>query len=229
LPACRSEASGWVLSERVTTPAPGPDATPDAAPSDASCPNCPVSIVWNGLSATPQFGMPEGTPFDDACPDGQAIIGFRGSVADVGVFLVSSIQTFCGTPVLSSGAATELSVLPGATLDERGVPSGASWSQMCPRDQMVVGFWGRSGRGLDQVAFDCAGVRVSRSPSNDFVLAVDSTISELSPPNGGDGGMPFRSTCRPDQIALMANISADQWINAFGLTCATPSVHVTQP
>ena len=220
------------MSERVTTPAPGPDATPvDAAPppADVGCPNCPVSIVWTDPTLTPQFGSPEGTPFDDACPDGQAIIGFRGSVADVGVFLVSSVQTFCGTPVLSGPTATELSVVPGAALDERGTPSGQSWSQMCPRDQMVVGLWGRSGRSLDQIAFDCAGVRVSRTPSNEFVLAVDTTISELSPPNGGDGGLPFRSSCNPGQIALMANISAGEWIDAFGLTCATPSIHVSQP
>jgi len=235
LPACRSEVSGWVLSERATTPSITPDATtldattpdattPDAPPADAGCPGCPVSVVWQTPSPTPQFGVPEGMPFDDACPEDQAIIGFRGSVQDVGVFLVSSIQTFCGRLVIPSASSTEASVVPGATLVERGTPSGATWSQMCPRDQMVVGFWGRSGRSLDQVAFDCAGVHVTRGPSNDFVLTVDTTISELSPPNGGDGGLPFRSTCMPGQIALVANINADQWVDALGLTCATPSV-----
>jgi hypothetical protein len=218
LPACRSEVSGWVLSERATASPPGPD----ASSSDAGCANCPVSVVWTGPSPTPQVGTPEGTPFDDACPGDQAIIGFRGSVQDVGVFLVSSIQSLCGQLLLASATATEVSVVPGATLPERGVPSGTTWSQMCPRDQMVVGFWGRSGRSLDQVGFDCAGVRVSRGASNDYVLAVNTTISELSPPNGGDGGMPFRASCMPGQIALTANINAGDWVYAFGLTCATP-------
>jgi hypothetical protein len=172
--------------------------------------------------------MPEAVEFDDACPADQAIIGFRGSVADVGVFLVTSIQAFCGTLVLPAGA-TEVSVVPGAALPERGTPSVATWSQMCPRDQMIMGFWGRSGRGLDQVGFDCAGVRISRSLSNDYVLAVDTTISELSPPNGGDGGMPFRTSCMPGQIARTANINAADWIDAFGLTCATPSVRTAGP
>jgi len=116
-----------------------------------------------------------------------------------------------------------VSVVAGATLPERGTPSGQTWSQMCPRDQMVVGFWGRSGRSLDQVGFDCAGVRVSRNPPGDYVLAVDTTISELSPPNGGDGGMPFRARCPSGQIALTANINAGPWVDAFGLTCATPT------
>jgi hypothetical protein len=215
-----------VLSERVTPPPPTPDAMP---PADAACPNCPVSVVWSNPSATPQFGSPESTRFDDACPDGQAIIGFGGSVGDVGVFLVTSIQAFCGSLFLSGPTATEMSVSPGATLDERGTPSTQTWSQMCPRDQMVVGFWGRSGRGLDQVAFDCAGVSVSRTASNDFALAVDTTISELSPANGGDGGMPYRSPCAPGQIALVANIVAGNWIDAFGLTCATPSLRAVGP
>jgi hypothetical protein len=215
---CRSEVSGWVLSERAGVALPGSD----GAPSDAGCSNCPVSILWTNPSSTPQFGLPEGTPFDDACPDDQAIIGFRGSVQDVGVFLVSSIRTFCGRLVVPNATATDVSILAGATLQERGTPSGQTWAQMCPRDQMVVGFWGRSGRSLDQVGFDCAGVRVSRNPPGDYVLAVDTTISELSPPNGGDGGMPFRVRCSSGQIALTANINADVWVNAFGLTCATP-------
>jgi hypothetical protein len=210
--------NGWVLSERVTAPQPGPDANP----ADTGCPNCPVSIVWNNPSSTPQFGTPEGTEFDDTCPENQAIIGFRGSVQDVGVVLVSSIQTFCGHLVIPNPTVTEASVLAGATLDERGIASGQTWIQMCPRDQMVVGFWGRSGRSLDQVAFDCAGVRVSRNAANEYVLAVDTTISELTPPNGGEGGMPFRSRCTAGQIALAANINAADWIDAFGLTCATP-------
>ena len=141
----------------------------------------------------------------------------------MGVFLVSSIQTFCGQPVVASATATEVSVLPGATLPERGNPSNQTWSQMCPRDQMVIGFWGRSGRSLDQVGFDCAGVRATRSASNDYILAVNTTISELSPPNGGDGGVPFRASCENGQIALTANINASDWVNAFGLTCATPA------
>jgi hypothetical protein len=227
LPACRSEVSGWVLSERKTATAPEPDAGREASPPEAGCPNCPVSVVWSNPSTTEQRGMPEGVPFDDTCPDDQAIIGFAGSINNVGVLLVSSIQTLCGQLVIANVDATEVSVLPGATLDERGIPSGASWTQMCPRDQMVVGFWGRSGRSLDQVGFDCAGVRVSRSTPFDFVLTVDTTISELSPPNGGDGGNPFRALCTPGQIARTANINAGNWVNAFALTCATPGAVLT--
>jgi hypothetical protein len=215
---CRSEVSGWVLAERVTG-APGPDTGPDVRVPEAGCPNCPVSVVWSNPTAIPQRGSPDGVEFDDACPDNQAIIGFHGSLNDVGVFLVSSIQTFCGQPVIASSNPTEVSIVPGETLPERGMNSGQTWTQMCPRDQMVVGFWGRSGLSLDQVGFDCAGIHVSGSPP---LLAVDTTISELSPPNGGDGGLPFRSKCMPGQIARTANINADAWVNAFGLTCETP-------
>jgi hypothetical protein len=210
--------SGWVLSERVVT-AQMPDASPDARAPEAGCPNCPISIVWTNPSSTPVRGTPDGFAFDDGCPDNQAIIGFHGSVNDVGVLLVSSIQTICGQPDLASAHTTEVSVAPGATLPERGLPSTQAWTQMCPRDQMVVGFWGRSGLSLDQVAFDCAGIHVSGSPP---VLAVDTTISELSPPNGGEGGEPFRFRCAPGQVARTSNISADQWIHSFALTCETP-------
>jgi hypothetical protein len=215
--------SGWVLSERATATPPGPD----AKPPDGGCPSCSATVTWSNPTATPRFGTPRSPLFDDACPGDQAIVGFGGSVQDVGVFLVSSLQTFCGQPVV---AGPTVSVAAGEALPERGQPSGQTWSQMCPRDQMVVGFWGRSGSSLDQIGFDCAGVRASRNAANDYVLTVDTTISELSPPNGGDGGMPFRAMCPPGQIAVVAHINADTWIDEFGLTCARPiAVPVPSP
>jgi hypothetical protein len=139
LSGCRSEVTGWVLSEKVS--AREPDAT-----SDASCMGCPGAIVWTDPSSTPTFGMPEGTWFIDECPGDEAIIGFEGSIEDVGVLLVSSIRMFCGRIVIPSATATAASVVPGAISPERGLPSSTKWRQMCPRDQMVVGAYGRRAR-----------------------------------------------------------------------------------
>jgi hypothetical protein len=202
LPACRADVTGWIISER------GGSAVVEAGAA---------RVVLRDPAPTTQVGNPGGPLFDDACPGDQAIVGFQGSVNDVGVFLVSSIQATCGELEPPSAGTTEIGVTPTLALPERGLPSGATWSQRCPAGQVVVGFSGRSGLALDQVAFDCARIRVV-----DRALSVDNVLVTLSPPSGGDGGMPFRIACPPGQVGRAAVGSADAWIEAFGLTCATP-------
>jgi hypothetical protein len=227
---CRSEVTGWIIAERGSPEMPGNDGgsndggSNDGGSTDGGCSFCPGVIIWSAPMATPQFGVPDMTEHDDACPNGEALIGFQGSIDDVGVVLVSSIQGFCGKLAIASPTATDVSVTANSVLPERGTATAASWTQMCPRDQVVVGFYGRSGLGLDQVGFDCARVRVSRGDAGDYALSVDTTISELSPPNGGNGGSAFRAPCAAGQVARVANVNIEQWVHAFGLTCSTPSV-----
>jgi len=216
---CRSEVTGWIISERTSPEVPGIDGG-----RDGGCSSCPGTIVWSAPSPTPQFGTPSGTGHDDECPNGAALVGFQGSIDDVGVVLVSSIQGFCGKLAIASPTAAEVSVTLDSTLPQRGLATNASWTQICPRDQVVVGFYGRSGNSLDQVGFDCAHVRASPNATGDWALSVDSTISELSPPNGGDGGQPYRARCDSGQVARVVNVNIDQWVQAFGWTCATPAV-----
>jgi hypothetical protein len=210
VPACRADVTGWIISERGS-----------GAVVEAGAPR----IVLRDSAPTNRAGDPQGPPFDDACPADQAILGFQGSVNDVGVFLVSSIQALCAELTPPADGTAELGVTPTVALPERGLASGTTWSQRCPPDQVVVGFWGRSGLALDQIAFDCARIHVAA----DRTLSVDTVLVTLSPPNGGEGGDPFRIPCPAGQVARGAAGNADQWIQAFGLTCAAPVLAPADP
>jgi len=94
-------------------------------------------------------------------------------------------------------------------------------SVICPSDQMVVGFRGRSGSDIDQLVFLCAPLAISGASPN-FVLSIGPTTE--STPLGGPGGNPFNPIqCPAGQVAIGDEGRAAFTINAFGLLCAAPS------
>jgi hypothetical protein len=212
LPAC--ETTGLILGEHPAGDAAGVDAS---LGTPAQCVGCAVTV--SGQSDTAVQGGDGGLPYDDTCPGDQVVIGYQGYIVppQVGITLVGDIQTVCGALSIDS-ASGDLTTSPGATLPARGTGYGSPWAEMCPTDQVVVGFTGRSGRSLDQLAIDCAPWTVGTDGSV-FALAMGTPVP--SAPQGGDGGSPYAVLCPAGQLARGSVGQADQWVDAFGLICGT--------
>jgi hypothetical protein len=121
----------------------------------------PTGIALTGVTPTAQFGnLNGGVAFPDACPAGQAVIGYHGFVATQGWH--GQIQALCGTLTLGAGVTPTVTLDAGETLPLRGVFGVVEWTRTCGSDEVVVGFAGRSGALIDQLTFVCA---PSRSPA----------------------------------------------------------------
>jgi hypothetical protein len=92
---------------------------------------------------------------------------------------------------------------------------------MCPSNQVVVAFRGRAGYDLDQVAFDCAPLSLSRNRFGGQV-----TIGPVTslPPQGGPTGPTFQDGCPAGEVVLGTNSQAGAIVYKLGLSCATPVV-----
>jgi hypothetical protein len=173
-----------------------------------------LSPTLTGESLSAEQGGDGGTPYIDLCPGSQVVIGYRGFLTgpSVGLILVGGIQTLCGELSLSGSSIT---TTPGATLPVRGTSEASPWTQTCAANQIVVGFTGRSGIALDQVAFQCAAW--SASGDGGEALSSGSVVTLLAA--GGGGGSPYANTCPAGQVARGNNLRAGEWVDAFGLVC----------
>jgi hypothetical protein len=193
--------------------------------SDGGLSDSGVEVVLLPGQSTVQVGMDGGSPYTDTCPTGQVVIGYRGEVVppDSGlIVVVSRIQTLCGAIVLDETASDPVSITPGFVLPERGTYAGPSWSEACAQNEVVVGFSGRSGQYVDQLAFQCGHWIVS-SEDGGPVLTLSATTSLA--PVGGDGGSPFPlAACPTGQMAIGSALRAGFWLDAFSLQCGTPSL-----
>jgi hypothetical protein len=174
----------------------------------------------SGVSLTAQQGGTTGTAYTDTCPGSQAVIGYEGFLTppSVGLTLVGGIEALCGD---MSFSASGLMTSPGATLPIRGTSQESPWTQQCPAGEVVVGFSGRSGAALDQVAFVCAPLVISESDAGSVLgVGPETTLTAA----GGDGGTPYDVACSPGQVARGSNLRSGEWVDAFGLVCAAPAL-----
>jgi hypothetical protein len=192
-------------------------------------------ILWEGVSeggvgvvvlrgqSTAQEGGDGGNPYTDTCPASQVVIGYRGDVLppDSGLLtVVSRIQALCGAIVLDGGSSNQVSFTPASQLPERGMLAGPSWSELCAENEVIVGFSGRSGQYVDQLAFECGQWVVSNGDGGPM-LTMNATSS--LPAVGGDGGSPFPpAACPTGQMAIGSALRAGFWLDAFSLVCGTP-------
>jgi hypothetical protein len=193
--------------------------------SDAGLSDSAVEVVLVNGQSTVQVGGDGGNPYTDTCPMGQVVIGYRGDMLapDSGlIVVVSRIQTLCGAIVVDETAADPVSITPGFALPERGRYAGPSWSESCAGNEVVVGFSGRTGQYVDQLAFQC-GHWVLSNADGGPVLTMNATDS--LPAVGGDGGSPIPlAACPTGQMAIGSALRAGFWLDAFSLQCGTPSL-----
>jgi hypothetical protein len=217
---------GGIVDGAADAPPGAPDAnvdaqvvTIDAAPPlpDAGiCPSgCPTGVAFVDPSATLQVGGTGGTGYAEACPVGQVIVGYDG-----GLYLpdgyIGEIRATCGTVKLVA-ATLAVTISPGATLTLRGGTADATWSSHCPSNQMVVGFAGRSGLFVDQVALKCAPLIVSGTSGN-YSIAIGAVTT--LPGVGGNGGTAFDQPCPGGRVATADSGREGVVMDAFGLLCS---------
>ncbi len=190
--------------------------------SDSSAPPLPTGVVLGAPVATTQYGnLGGGTAYPDACPAGQAVVGYHG-------FLTSptgyhgQIQAICGTLMLT-GASVQVAL--GDTLPLRGLLNNTEWTSACASHQVVVGFRGRSGALIDQLTIRCAPLVLSVQ-GDAYAIGLGAT-TDLAPV-GGTGGTEFAQTdCTGAAIATVSDIRAGDGIDAFGMGCS--AVTLVQP
>ncbi len=198
---------------------------PDALVIDAGEPDASTThpLTFTGANATAQFGNTTGgTLFPDACPAGQALIGFAGSLTNETGFH-RQIAARCGkVDRIGTADSYSVQVSPGALLPARGVLAGTSpWLRTCDANQVISGFVGRSGLLVDQLTFSCVPILVD--PTDGTTLTLGAVT--IQPAIGGAGGQPFAQTdCPVGQVASIARLRAGDGIDAFGLACSVPSV-----
>jgi hypothetical protein len=111
------------------------------------------------------------------------------------------------------------------TLATEGMAIGSMMqTAMCPSNQMVVGFTGRSGGFIDSLSFVCAPLTIAgMSPT--FTLSIGAT--SMTGAIGGPGGSPFAEIdCGAGSVAVGDAGRQGNDISAFGLLCATPTLIV---
>ena len=189
------------------------------------------AIHLGDIEGTALAGGAGGDAFDDVCPEGQVLVGFRSGVYDGGVAL-SGLGGVCATPGLSSGGASTLALSPGASLPSHGMMAARIESVMCPEGQVVVGYEGRAftdavsqGTYLSRLAIRCAPLVIEGLP--DAPATSRGAISTMSSLGDAvdDGAVPIPATdCPEGQIAVASRGRSTAVVDAFGLGCAPPTV-----
>jgi hypothetical protein len=215
----------------VDAPAEPADAGLAPVNMDAGCTSCPTGqVTLDGGSTTELRGGEGGVAYLDVCPSDQALIGYVGSLQDIGtratpVHAVGSLQGLCGALELAADGVLRVTTVDA--LPERGEPDAArrlsDLEQRCPADHVVVGVDGRAGLAIDQVAFVCARIRAAAS-GRDGGSPFEHADGAVLAASGGDGGSAFSERCPPGALARGHHVNAGRWIDAFALSCAWPEL-----
>jgi hypothetical protein len=207
-----------VLLADVVLPVDAPS-TPDAVAGCTSSGTlaCPKGVTFADPVATLQVGGSGGQPFTEDCPAGQVLVGYAG--AQTGQGYIGRIQATCGLVQISS-ATLAVTISAGATLLQHGNANGMPWTITCPADQAIVGFGGRSGAYVDQLAFRCAPLSISGQPGS-YSITIGN-VTALAPV-GGTGGSPF-----PERLCAEGHVGVSHFgregldLDAFGILCQRP-------
>jgi hypothetical protein len=158
----------------------------------------------------------------------QVVIGFNASVdapPSLGTY-PKSIQAICGALSISGSSPHQVKITLTGPLTARGFGSTVPVSRTCPADRMVVGFESRIGMFVDQLTFRCASLTIAGGPDV-YTLSIGQVTS--IDPIGGPGGMTGPQVdCPAGSVAIGSNVRAGQAVDAFGLSCAKPTLTFPQ-
>jgi len=191
----------------------------------------PLRIVLGSPTPSGQrIPTPNGNVYSQACEKNEVVIGYTGTVdsGDGGTHQLRTFEASCASLSLRGVTAPSVVTTPARTLPVVGDMLGdIDQAQMCPANEMVVGFGGRSGSDIDQIAVNCAPLVVAGTyPS---LVASIGTL-DPRPPLGNPGGAPFDDiACPSGQVAVGNEGRAAYTINSFGLLCAAPALVPVTP
>jgi hypothetical protein len=180
----------------------------------------PRPVLISGNDRTLQVGsIASGTAFEDACPAGQALIGFSGSTSDATAKAVhTQISARCGIVQVSNSIVT---VSSGESMPSRGTSGAVPWSRECPTDQVIIGVTGNAGIALDRLGFSCAKLNISGSNAG---AALTVGAARNIDPVGGTNEAAFNATCPKGEIATVARSRTNPSLSAFGFSCGFPTL-----
>ncbi len=161
-----------------------------------------------------------GTPYTDTCPQNQVLIGFRSTIdnAHMGAGL-RSVGGVCGTLSVGQNTPPAVTIAKAADLPERQSPATVVETALCPDNQAMIGFSGRSNLYMEALLFRCAPLTIGGTAPN-FTLQLGAATT--SAPIGAEGaGNAFDLiSCAADEVAVSQTIKAGDAIDSFGLRCA---------
>ncbi len=179
-----------------------------------------VTLVGVVSPSAQQAPTASGSPFSQTCMPNEVVLGYTGTIdaPDATLAVLRTFQAVCGSLSVTGGATFGVITTTRETLPVVGTKAGpVSQVQLCPANEVVVGFGGRSGSDIDQIAILCAPLTISGA-SPDFVLSVGN--ADMRPGLGGQGGGPFAAVnCPVGMVAVGNEGRAAFTINAFGLLC----------
>ncbi|HXK19002.1 MAG TPA: hypothetical protein VNG33_14420 [Polyangiaceae bacterium] len=170
------------------------------------------------------------TPFSERCPAGQVLVGFNGTVDDPadpnGKTYLRSAQAICGKLAVSASEPYTVTVTQADPLPMHEVASTQMQMALCPANQVMTGFAGRSGLWMDSVDVRCAPLSILGA-SPQFLLVVG-TPAKAGTIGGPSGGSPFDPVeCAAGDLAvgqIIRTMYAGAVLGAFGIECATASL-----
>jgi hypothetical protein len=171
-----------------------------------------------------------GAPFSDRCPDGQVLIGFNGTVDTPGApnakTYLRSAQGICGEVAVSASDPYEVTVTQADPLPTHEIDAALEQTALCPENQVMTGFAGRSGLWMDSVDVRCAPLTIlGVSPKFLLVVGTSATAGTIG---GNTGGSPFDPVeCAAGDIAvgqIIRSLYSGAVLGAFGVQCAKASL-----
>jgi subtilisin family serine protease len=179
------------------------------------------TAVLVGADNTTQIGTATGgTAYNDACPAGQVLVGFAGSLSNATVTGVNrQVTGHCGVVQITG---TVVTIKAGPPLATRGLAGTSAWTRDCPVNQAIAGFSGRAGLLVDQLVLSCAPLVASGSTTG-AVLTVG-TASALPAVGGTGGTATAQIKCPAGEVATTARVRTGDNLDAFGLACGKPTV-----
>ncbi len=188
----------------------------------------PPTVQPKGLSVSSiknnnphQTASSGGTSRDDACPQGQVLIGFNGTIGtDVGY--LRSVSGVCATLTMQAQAPYAITTTQAASLPVRETAKAIAQAALCPANQVVVGFQGRSGGYIDAIWFKCAPLSVGPGPGYGLVVGATTDTALIG---GQTGGSPFNAIlCAANQVAVAQQPTGGNSVNSFGFACSEVAV-----
>jgi hypothetical protein len=212
------------------------DAAFDAPLADGAAVVAPVDVSFASVAGnTEPCRSTWGDLHVEACPAGQVLIGMYGfhrtNQEDPSWML--SMGGICGDVSLQCADDCDLTVARTEQLPLRGatetgntdLPANgtAPWERVCPDNQVVLGFGGRTGSYLDQLTLRCAPLTVSFD-GTEYHLELGESV-ELQPA-GGMGGSAFAPIdCRAGATATAVRIhTSGRALNSLALGCSFPEL-----
>lgn len=221
-----NDVSGDVAADAVDAH----EAGLDSSRVDAAGPKRPTGITMSATSVATLRQAPStgGVSYNDECPPNQALVGFKGTVdalIDGGGAPTNlrSVQGVCAP--LSVSATEPYRVNAGVTslLPVRQTPSTVAQSLVCPANQVIVGFVGRTAMYIEEMQFRCAPLVISGTTPT-FTLALG-TIATTGPIGAATAGTAFTAIdCPAGQVAVAQAPRAGTALDSFGMVCRTPTL-----